>query len=508
MLLKTLHLIFYLLPTFLFAQFVDSSAENYKAFYYENGTISSEGYLLEGKPNAYWITYYPNELRKSEGNRVDFKLDGLWKFYDKKGNIKNSIVYANDLKNGPYVYYNEDCLAIKEENYKNDTLSGLSYLYYPDTSINKVIKEKIPYAKGKLEGTAFEYARDGRLITIKTYKKGFKKSTEKINRFDKAGRKQNIWKTYYSNSRLKKEERYKDDLLNGYVKEYNKQGKLEKATLYINGVEQSMEENVADFDIRNDYYSDGSVKKTTTYNLAGKKEGVSNSFDNKGKVTATEIYRNGYLLKKGIIDKKGIYQGLWETYYLSGKLKTKGEYKNGKKYGKWTYYFVSGKVEQEGFYDEQGLYTNEWKWYYENGKLLRKEEYRKGIEDGYLEEFDKEGDLITSGEFFDGEREGEWFYKLNDHEEIGKFRYGQRNGYWEFKYSNGKTSFEGNYVDGEPEGKHKYYNTAGVLIREENYSYGKKDGKWKWYDSFGAELMSITYKEGVEKKINGQKVKL
>jgi antitoxin component YwqK of YwqJK toxin-antitoxin module len=168
---------------------------------------------------------------------------------------------------------------------------------------------------------------------------------------------------------------------------------------------------------------------------------------------------------------------------------------------------VNGKLEQKGVYDGNGRITGEWKWFYENGNLLRREEFRKGIEDGELEEYAIDGKLISKGEYCDGEKEGEWFYELNDHREEGKYRYGLRNGYWEHRFPEGKVSFEGNYIDGSPEGKHKYFNEKGILIKEENYSYGVKNGKWKWFDEFGYEQTTITYEDGVEKRIDGQRIK-
>lgn len=494
-------------PVFLSAQFVDSTNENYKAYYYESGIKSSEGFLIDGIPDGYWITYYPNQLRKSEGNRVNFLLDSIWKFYDKKGNIDNTISYKEGEKNGPYKYFNDQCLLIKEELFVNDEKDGVSKIFFPDSSNNKV-KQTIPYVDGRREGTGFEYGKDGRIIGITTYEKNFIVSNEKINRRDKNGLKQGVWKSYYPNERLKKEERYKDDLLNGYVKLYNAQGKLESATLYLNGKEESDENNQADFDINTVYNIDGSIKSTSVYNKAGKKDGVTNYYDKEGNITASEFYKNGYLLKKGVIDKKGLYQGMWEEYYLNGKLKSKGAYKNGKKVGPWEYYFTNGKIEQKGKYDSNGRVSGEWNWYYENGNLLRREEFRRGVEDGELEEYMVDGKLITKGEFFDGEKEGEWFYELNDHLEQGKYKYGLRNGVWFHKYPNGKIAFEGAYVEGNPEGKHLYYNEKGYLIKEENYSYGQKDGKWKWYDDFGFETMTMTFKDGKEKRINGQRIKL
>lgn len=504
--LKTHLFIFIFSPLFAWSQIVDSTNENYKAYYYENGNISSEGLLINNKPNDYWITYYPNQLRKSEGNRENFKLDSVWNFYDVKGNIENKITYVEGIKSGPYKYYDDNCFLIKEELYTNNILDGSVTTFYGDSS-NSLIKSTTPYVNGRKEGIGYTFGKDGRITGIITYKKNFIVSNEKVNRYNADSLKTGVWKTYYDNNKLKREERFKNGKLNGYVKYYNASGQLESATLYLNGEEQSDEDNAADFDITTLYHSNGEIKSTSIINKAGKKDGVSTTYNNKGEIVTTEFYKNGYLLEKGIVDEKGLKQGPWEEYYLNGKLKSKGEYLNGNKYGKWEYYFTSGKTEQKGTYDKNGKVSGEWNWFYDNGNLLRREEFRKGIEDGELEEYAIDGKLITKGEFFDGEKEGEWFYELNDHQEVGKYRYGQRNGTWIFRFPEGKISFEGNFVDGYPEGKHKFYNEKGRLIKEEKYAYGIKDGKWKWYDDFGVETFSITYKDGEEIKVDGQKIK-
>jgi antitoxin component YwqK of YwqJK toxin-antitoxin module len=493
-----------LLSFFCAAQTVDRSAENYKAYYYENGNISSEGYLENGKPNGYWITYYPNQLRESEGNRKNFQLDGKWKFYRENGNLKTIIPYNSEVKDGKVLHY-ENCFLVKEEPFVEGKKEGLQTEYYADSS-NK-IKRTVPFENNVENGIAYHYGKDGRLIELVTYKSGFVANREKINRKDDQGRKQGVWKTYYSNKRLETERRYKDDLLNGYVKYYNPDGKLEKAELYIDGVKQEGEENKADFTIQKTYHENGVVKEMVSYNMAGKKDGISKSFDKDGNIIEAAFYKNGYLLAQGgIIDQEGLFQGKWENYYLNGNLKSKGEYKDGKKFGKWTYYFTNGEVEQEGYFNKNGEYTGEWKWYYENGNLLRKEEYKRGKREGFLEEYSIDSELITKGDYFDGEKEGPWFYKLNDHREEGEYRYGQRDGEWVHYHLNDKISFEGSYIDGAPEGKHKYYNEEGVLIKEENYRYGEKHGKWKWYDSFGVETTSMQYKDGDIIKIDGKRV--
>ena len=49
-------------------------------------------------------------------------------------------------------------------------------------------------------------------------------------------------------------------------------------------------------------------------------------------------------------------------------------------------------------------------------------------------EYDENGEIITKGEYFDGEKEGEWFYEVGDHSEIGSYVIGLRDGKWKYFY--------------------------------------------------------------------------
>src|ERR1035437_5404317 len=61
-----------------------SKIKGYTVFKYENGKISSEGVLVNDKPDGYWKTFYENGKLKSEGNRKNFEIDSLWKFYNEE----------------------------------------------------------------------------------------------------------------------------------------------------------------------------------------------------------------------------------------------------------------------------------------------------------------------------------------------------------------------------------------------------------------------------------------
>ncbi|HSP88457.1 MAG TPA: hypothetical protein VLN45_10015, partial [Ignavibacteriaceae bacterium] len=108
---------FYVLAVILYAQ--DKVEPNgYNKFYYENGKLSSEGNMRNGKPDGYWKTYYENGILKSEGNRKDFELDSVWNFYNDTGIIILKITYLKGKKNGIRTTYQED--EIQEENFVND----------------------------------------------------------------------------------------------------------------------------------------------------------------------------------------------------------------------------------------------------------------------------------------------------------------------------------------------------------------------------------------------------
>ena len=52
--------------------------------------------MRNGKPDGYWKTYSLNGFVKSEGNRKDFKLGSIWKFYTEQG----KLAFEYDYKEG------------------------------------------------------------------------------------------------------------------------------------------------------------------------------------------------------------------------------------------------------------------------------------------------------------------------------------------------------------------------------------------------------------------------
>lgn len=469
---------------------------------YENRTISSEGYLRDGKPDGYWKTFHSNGKLKSEGNRRNFQLDSTWNFYNEEGLIQKSIHYLQDRKNGWERVFDKEGNLLEEYTNKDNIKSGLANWYYSTGELRKTAI----YENNKEEGKATEYERDGRIITLWTYKNGFIYTEEKINRFDNQGKRTGVWRDLYEDGKLRLEGNWAIGMKNGVFKFYTKKGELEKLERYENDVLIIDEASTAILDIRKEYHANGSIKEIGTYR-EGKKQGNFRVFDENGKEIGGQLFDNNVMVGEGMIDSLGRRIGDWKLFYTDGKIRAQGKYVAGLREGNWTYFFTNGKQEQTGQY-KMDWPTGMWKWYYNNGALHREEMYRNGKEDGTSTEYDTLGVVINEGEFSGGARNGKWKLTVNDHTEEGLFLDGERDGLWVAHYGNGNKMFEGEFQSGIPIDRHKYWYENGQVEMTGKYKAGEMDGRWDYYDVNGFPSMQLDYEEGKVVRINGQKIRL
>lgn len=488
----------------LYSQQQETNPNGLNTFYYANGKVSSEGTMRDGKPDGYWKTYFENGKIKSEGNRKNFQLDSSWKFYNEEGVLVLEYYYKNGKKNGIRKNYDaKDKLLVSEENYVNDVKQEFTKYYYK----NGKEKQSIPFLDGREEGLGYEFDTTGTIISLFEYKAGFVKRQEKINRKDKSGLKTGVWKEFYQNGILKNECTYLEGKRNGYLKEYGIKGELLNTTKYVNDIVIENAPELAKLDTKTEYYEGAIVKSTGTYKN-GIPEGAFREFSLEGKITSSKIYKDGFLIGEGIYDEANKEQGLWKEYHTNGQLKAQGEYMNGKRIGEWSFYHANGKLEQKGKYDKKGKAQGLWKWYYESGHLLKEENYLNDILDGLMTEYSDSGMVITKGQYIDGQKEDEWVYELGDYKEIGKYKGDRRSGIWKHFYTpSGKLRFEGAFVDGNPDGKHEFYYLNGKTQQEGKYVIGRKEGNWEYYSEDGIKQLTILYKDDVEIKYDGVKIK-
>ncbi|PLX13585.1 MAG: hypothetical protein C0597_11490 [Marinilabiliales bacterium] len=485
------------------------STRQFKVFKYPNGTIASQGYLENNKPIGFWKSYYITGIKKSEGVWKANKLDSIWIFYDQVGDTTEKISYYLGKRNGyQYKYFrNEENKNIinSKDLYINGQRNGDSYYYYN----NGKIKKSIPYLNDKRHGLGFDYDSLGNIITISRYRKGEIIVQENINRYDKKGEKDGVWKEFYLNGNIREEKNYTNGRLNGYYKRYNNEGGLVNSIKYKNGeVDFTSKDFESNVEIKEEYNNQGNL----VFQGSFKKEipvGVHRNFNNEGKVIKSKtIDINGKLLSEGIVLPNGWEEGNWVFYHENNVKRAVGKFTMGKKTGTWTYYYPNGKVQQTGSYTTDKL-TGIWRWYYETGELLKEEYYIYGKLDGESVEYSVLGEIIAKGNYIENNKEGIWSYVVGDQKYSGRYVMGFRDGIWESYYLEEETlSFKGKYLQGNPEGKHEYFYPDGTLKEEQFYNEGKKIRSWSKYNEKGELIIVVQYKEGIPYKINGEKVEL
>lgn len=474
--------------------FSAKAQSEYRIFYYPDGTKSSEGLLIDGKPDGFWKTYHKNGELKSEGNRKSFLLDGTWYFFSESGDTTLIVNYEKGLKNGYRFIFLSD--EIIQEPYVNDVKSGDGKRF----DKKRRVLQLITYKNGYEDGFSPVFDTAGMLKEVIDYKRGFVNKREILNRFDNAGLKNGYWKSYYPDWTLHTEIYYRHGKREDYYKEFDQKGNVKKIVKYLNDVEQPLND-YKPLVIKREYYPDGKVRREASFR-DNKREGVWREYDENGQVVKSQTYLNGFLISDGIVDTDGKRRGVYTEYYPDSTLKANGLFIDGLKSGQWNYYHKNGKLEQTGTYN-QGKPDGDWKWYHDNGQLACVESYLEGQLEGPYKEFDIQGRLIVSGTYFDGMKVGKWVEQSGNVRSEGEYRNDRKSGEWISYFDNGKMAFRGSFNSGFPDGKHVYYYANGKIRELETYSGGIRHGVWKKYLDTGELFFEVTYVNGVERKYDG-----
>lgn len=500
-----------LLSCSLFAQ--NEGNGDFVQYRYENGNVSSEGFLVNGKPDGYWKSYYENGTLKSEGNRLFFELDSIWKFYYQSGELQTEIYYRNGQRNGytqNYSYFlNKDSVQVhyleSQELYLNGLREGVSYYYCPEG----YILYSYPYKNDKRSGEGYEYDKDGNIISIITYHRGYLIDKIKINRIDEKGQKQGRWIEFYPSGVRKNEVQYTDGKINGIYRKYDASGRAISEQRFVNGepftINKSNNDEKTQFaELRTSYFPNGNIQTQGAF-LNDMPVGIHNDYDESGKIIRSREYTfESVLLGEGLFDEKGKRTGLWKLYDAYNEYYyAQGSYKSGKKNDLWKYFYKNGNKELEGSYDNDKP-DGEWVWLYPNGNKRRIENYYLGKQEGLYIEYDSLENEVVKGEYFDGEKKGQWRYVVGEIIECGNYDEGQKTGTWKHYYiDNNKTCYVGKYSNGDAVGVHRWYYHNGTSQVVGEYRGGQKHNTWRKYNTDGSVYMTYTYRYGELIKIDG-----
>lgn len=196
------------------------------------------------------------------------------------------------------------------------------------------------------------------------------------------------------------------------------------------------------------------------------------------------FYDNGNLKQVGQFDANGNCTGEWKYYGYSGKLEKVGNFLNQQQIGEW-FFYIDGYLYNIANYKDGVIQTDNW--YHKNGKTLALGQYKDGKKTGKWKFYQESGALKQIERYKDGKEDGNWvwFYSNNQIACRGKYKKGLKTKVWRWYYENGNLKNVSNYVNGKRNGQWKWYNENGVLLEMGQFKSGDKRGQWKLYNENG-----------------------
>ncbi|HNX25738.1 MAG TPA: hypothetical protein PKG60_16950 [Spirochaetota bacterium] len=355
------------------------------------------------------------------------------------------------------------------------------------------------------------------------------------------GKPDGYWKSYYITGVLKSEGKRTSYLLDSIWLFYNQRGDTIEKINYILGKKNGyylkfqedpikgmylaskelyagdLKESVAIF-----YYPEGQIRQTIPY-YHGKKDGLSKEYDRDGKIITLMEYKNDFLINREKINKtddKGLKQGKWLDFYLSGVIKTERNYKDDLLHGYYKEYNDKGKLILTLLYDNGKVTGNDLsnvpeievvKKYNDAGRLIYSGPYKEGTPVGIHREYNDDGTIknakiygengiVLSEGIVDeaGNKNGPWkdYSASGDLTAEGQYSENKRAGIWKFYGENKKVEQVGAYNNGKINGTWRWYYPDGELLREEEYYQGRRDGNYTEYTRDGNVITQGVYTDG------------
>lgn len=352
------------------------------------------------------------------------------------------------------------------------------------------------------------WAQDSSLVPVKfTFPNG-KISSEGFLRDNKPD---SYWKSYYESGFIKSEGNRTNYQLDGLWKFYADTNRLQTEIEYKHGLKngkkttylanETIVENFID-DIKEGYsetfYKSGKIK-TRVFFEKGLATGQTFEYDTTGRIITVLIYKKGYLVSREIINRYD---------------------KNNSKTSIWKTFFSNGNVEEEIYY-RAGMKNGFYKKYNDKGTLLSIEKYVNDVKEENVAELKEyeirkdyypDGKVKIVGSYYNGIPDG----VRREYDEKGNVvkgyifesglkkgegitdNNGQKQGQWIEYHDDGNVSARGKYVNGNRVGEWKFYYPDSQIDQQGTYtSKGKPDGEWKKWNDSGVLIKEENFENGV-----------
>ena len=190
---------------------------------YDNGGLRYDGNFVDDKPTGIFLYYTESGLLKANLEYFNEGESASARLYHSNRKVKAVGLYISEQKEQLWKYYDFRENLIREENYKNGMLEGLTTLFYRDGSV----LEKTTYVADKKEGNSTQYYRNGQL---------------KVSAHYKGGKLDGIYTLYNSEGVKKYQGKYSNDIKEGIWKYYKSDKSFDYQIQYINGISQGRQD--------------------------------------------------------------------------------------------------------------------------------------------------------------------------------------------------------------------------------------------------------------------------
>ncbi len=430
-------------------------------FFAPNGDTTEKINYYLGKKNGWYYTYYTRldsgaigNIVKSKILYVDGQKQGKGYFYYPDGKLWKIVPYNNNYIDGNVFVYSHDGRLVEIINYrygnpiytqyvnqydKKGRKTGKWIKYYP----NGQIAQEVNYSHGKINGYVKKYNKFGTLVQVEYYKMGKLVSNatnpQVIRKLEESNL--HLVEKKYPNGQIKFQGAYRDSIPVGLHKFYSPDGKLLKAVWYNNmGIK----------------LGEGKVDKH------GKKQGLWTLFYSNGNILGkgqfkndkksgqwVYFYPNGKLLQKGQYNN-GLPTGKWITFYPNGKMLRVEYYINGLHDGKYFELSPNGDTVLSTAYIDGQL---QGRWFLHVGDFMQIGQYKDGKRNGKWITYYMPGKKIMCIDYYDyGYHEGlhKCYYPNGILRELGHYLSNKKNGKWYYYTKNGMLDYTIKYVLGEP----------------------------------------------------------
>lgn len=301
---------------------------------YHSAYVQAE--FKDGFYNGRYEEHVYNKL-KCEGAYKDGRKDGTFKWYDDEGRVK------------------------EEKSYKGGKLDGAHKTYYPTGAVER----EVNYRDGKQDGKELSYDFDGTLRRDHTYKDGkqvgkqftFLEGTYELYEtayYNEYGQKDGDYSSVFTFGLPHVLGHYKNGQKDGQWIEIAESGDTLVIETYVNGKEEGLHVS---------YDRETGARKRVFYMKADRKDGPYREYNpENGELVYEATYQYGRLHGKERRLKVSNRYDYWEiSTYVNGRqmgpfesryvkndrVREVGEYRNGRRVGRWKLYDIDGKLEKE-----------------------------------------------------------------------------------------------------------------------------------------------------------------